>query len=860
MFSNIYLFKRAKYLYSNKLYSLKNTLEDLINDSEENLLLENINFEDTNGLTCQLTINVDYDLATDEYLYYNYCYNTTDNTRWFITACTKPRQAQYVYTLVRDVIIDYYDGIIHSDAIIKRANQITPVTGLAQYKKTMNLSQIKKREIVLDDGVGKGWIYVYIAKNGRLTAQDGYFKIPKVQNAWNTTFTLTDAIISELSTKKLMVMSDMYAWFYIENKETNFWMGITKDDKYKIKSNNSICTFELNDFDSIERHYINNNKALPSETTIQEFISANYQDYLTYIKSKSEYLINEDYNTLAGLNGQVIADTSGKLYTVNVTSYPSLTGEYFVNGTEDQSKAIADKFDWLYTGTSLHFNLVGQAYTITFTPVTEWSSYYYRIPISWINNRVSTNDCLYDIMAFPIECKAVTNFLADSGIPIENYGAVIDTSYTDTMNFVQALKTAMGDAIYDIQWLPYGPFDYDTNSTTGVGFYKLINKQGYTETKATFINTTETTTYTSDNTSSTHTGSQTNLVESHANQVSTGCCSSETVLQSNVAWINLSSNNYHKTVSKSVFTKSTNYLKNRIRNETTFLRLCGPNWNSTFEFSDIYNDGLNGYIIDMTLKPYNPFVRIQPLFGGLYGSNYNDPRGLILKGDFSIEQTTEAYRNYQLNNRNYDLIFNRNLQSLDLKNSVALRSDSLNTALDSLSIVTGAISGASSGAITGAMTGNAIGAGAGAITGAVTGVVGGVADLAINNQIRDMNKSLRLDQRDATLKQYQYQLGNIVALPDTLTRSSSFDAMYRVYPVLEVYSCSDEEKAQLNLSIKWNGLEINQMSTLKEQIEYQSGELFISAELLRFYGSSINDQIYAAINERLSSGIYIERS
>lgn len=856
MFSNIYLFKRGKYLYSNKLYSLKNTLSDLMSQSSEYSLQENVNFEDTNGLTCQLTINVDYDKANDDFLYYNYCYDNTNGTHWFITGCSKPRQAQYVYTLVRDVFVDFYDSIINSNAIIKRANQITPVTGLAQYKKTMNLSQIKTREIVLEDGAGKGWIYVYLAKNARLTAEDDYFKIPKVQNAWNTTVTLTSEMMTNLSAKKLLIMNEMYAKFrlrQIESSGRNIFSS-----QFFYQSSRTKCTHNIMTQSSLYSEYYVSG-ALTEDSVIASYIGSQYDTYMTHIKATSEYLIDESYNALVGLDGQVVADTSGKLYTVSVTSYPSPTGSYTVFGTAEFSKALADNFNWgiEYGDNPLYFDLQGQAYTITFTLVTEWGSYYYRIPTAWINNRVSTVDCLYDIMAFPIECHVITNLLGDSGSIIETKEGNLDTSYTDTMNFVQALKTAMGDAIYDIQWLPYGPFDADT--TSGTFYYNLKNKQGYSNTRATFINTTETTTKTSGDISSSHTGSQTNIVDTEATQVSTTCAAYEGVIQSNVAWINLSSNNYHKTVSKKIFTNSTNYLTNRIRNETTFLRLCGPNWNSTFEFRDVYNNGFNGYIIDMTLKPYNPFVRVQPLFDGLYGSNYNDPRGLILKGDFSIEQTTEAYRNYQLNNRNYDLIFNRNMQSLDLKNSVALRSDAINMGMDAMSIITGSISGASSGAVSGAMTGTAIGAGAGAIAGAVTGVVGGVADLVVNNQLRDMNKSLRLDQRDAALKQYQYQLGNIVALPDTLTRSSSFDAMYRVYPVLEVYTCSDEEKAQLNLAVQWNGIEINQISTLKEQIEYQSGELFISAELIRYYGD-INDQIYAAINERLASGIYIERS
>ena len=851
MFSNIFLFKRKKYLYSNRLYTLKNTLTDLQDQSSSYVQFDNINFEDTNGITCTLTINVDYDKADDSYMYFNYCYNQTYNTRWFITACNKPREAQYVYTLVRDVFVDYYDDIVASSAIIKRANQITPTTSLAQYKKTTNLSQIKKGEVVLEDGAGKGWIYVYLAKNAQLTGN--YLYVPKTQNAWNNSITLTTQMISDLTSKPLLVMTDMEAYF-------KFYRGELLSNRvvyWQYTCNASNITKEQASGEISYTSYFTGVEYV--QNAIRTYITKNYNDYLEHCKANGGYVINDQYSALAGLNGQVVADTNNKLYTVNVTEVPSPNGKYFVAGTDEQNKAIANSFGWSSkNGNPLNFNLIGKAYQISFTKVKNVGTYYYGIQSSLINNRTTTTGCLYDVMAFPLECPIQTkNYKSDE----TSTNVSITTSYAETMNFIQALKQAMGDSIYDIQWLPYGPFEADTQ-TSGTKGYDLTTKQGKTSKTATFTNstytTTETTTEGDVTTTEVITSSKTSY-NSEGTQIDTSVAGQEGSTCANVAWINLASNNCHRSVIKELVSETTNLLENRIENETTFYRLCGPNWNSTFEFSSALNGGLKGYYIDMTLKPYNPFVRVQPMFSKMYGNNFNDPRGLILKGDFSIEQTSDAYKNYQLNNRNYDLIFNRQMQSLDLKNSVAQQQDSLNKGMDILGVFTGGISGATSGATTGAMTGNALAVAGGAVAGAVTGVVGGVADLAINNQLRDMNKALRFDSRQASISQYQYQLGNVVALPNTLTRSSSFDNMYRVYPVLEIYSCSDEEKYQLEQSIEWNGIEINQISTLKEQISYQKSELYIQAEILRYNGD-VNDQIYATISELLANGIYIERS
>ncbi len=857
MLSTIWLFNRGKYMYANKLYTLNTSLSDLQSQSSLSIMRENVNFENENPLSCSITINVDYNESTyndDNYTYMNYLLNVTYGTHWFITGISKPCEGQYVYSLIRDVFTDFNSDIIESPAIIKRANQITSVTQLAQYKKTMNLSQIKKGEIVLEEGAGKGWIYVYLAKNAQMISSSGYFMIPKTSNAWNNTVTLTSAMMSDLS-KPLIVMNELEAYF--RGRRVSGIFPFSTIEKRLYTANSSSCTEVPNDFNETAP-FFNMNDGFPTTQSVYEYVRKHYDEYLTYCKGKGDYIINSSYNALVGLNGQVVADTDGKLYTVNVAEYPSREGKYTIVGTEDQAKAMADAFGWTLNGNeALNFNIVGKAYNITFTPVSNTTDFYYRVPIAWINNRATTIDCLYDIMAFPIECNVTTNVLNQDGTGKSTL--TLFTSYAETINFVQALKTAMGDSVYDIQWLPYGPFASDASDLYNDNYYNLLTKVTGKATKTTFKNETVETSTTSEDTTTKSGGSQVSVDNTSANQVIDTAVTDESGnLVSHVAWINLTGQNASRTVRKTIATLSNNYLNNRIENEKTFYRLCGPNWNSTFEFSAVNNGGFYGYNIDMTLKPYNPFVRIQPLFGKMYGSNFNDPRGLILKGDFSIEQVTESYRNYQLSNRNYDLIFNRQMQSLDLRNSVSLKMDQYNQAMDTLSIFTGGLRGGAGGAMTGAMVGGAPGAVVGAAVGGLTAVGGGIADLAINNQIRELNKSLRADERSASIAQYQYQLGNIAALPDTLSRSSSFDAMYRVYPVLEIYSCSDEEGIQLTKSIQWNGVEINQISTLGEQLENGTGELYVSAELLRFDAG--NDQIYGAISQLLADGIYIERS
>lgn len=68
----------------------------------------------------------------------------------------------------------------------------------------------------------------------------------------------------------------------------------------------------------------------------------------------------------------------------------------------------------------------------------------------------------------------------------------------------------------------------------------------------------------------------------------------------------------------------------KVKNETEFMRLTSPNFNSLFEFkltkfsttSGPKNyGGFNEINIDCTYKPFNPYIKLNPDFSGIYGSD-----------------------------------------------------------------------------------------------------------------------------------------------------------------------------------------------------------------------------------------------
>jgi hypothetical protein len=107
----------------------------------------------------------------------------------------------------------------------------------------------------------------------------------------------------------------------------------------------------------------------------------------------------------------------------------------------------------------------------------------------------------------------------------------------------------------------------------------------------------------------------------------------------------------------------------KVESQTEFIRLQSPNYNGSFDFIPAKNGGVDYFNIDATYKPYTPYIHINPNFKGLYGSDFNDARGLICGGDFSLPNTSDQFSTYELNNKNYLNTFNRQIESMDLKNN-----------------------------------------------------------------------------------------------------------------------------------------------------------------------------------------------
>ena len=290
-----------------------------------------------------------------------------------------------------------------------------------------------------------------------------------------------------------------------------------------------------------------------------------------------------------------------------------------------------------------------------------------------------------------------------------------------------------------------------------------------------------------------------------------------------------------------------NILNYKEESELNTYRLCSPGYKSVFEFNAAKNGGINSFHVDCTYKPYNPFILIHPNFNVLYGKNYEDNRGLICTDDFSLPIISDQWTTYELNNKNYANTFYREIQSAQLENKYAHYNDIAN-------MFSGTVQGTGSGMMSGMLTGGPIGAGIGGTIGGLSSLSAGIADVSINQKLRN-------DQIDKAETLFKYNLENIKARPQTVSKSSPININNKQVPFLEFYSCSKEEKTAFRAKIKYTGMTILRTSTLRSYLNYIDDvtESYVKGSIIRFPRITEDYHYLKELSNEVGKGFYLGR-
>lgn len=592
----------------------------------------------------------------------------------------------------------------------------------------LSYNQIKVREQLLKDASGCQWLVGYYArKTGETTTN---LKGTSVDYSANITYTV-DGITT---------------WPYYQYT-TNDFIGTPSSIKYQtlvvdggVKRNN----YYLSDLgNSTFGHYLGN----PTGTTVtfqytnnaaidavQAKALAKYNDIRTAAKAQANFHEADEVSTFLSQVGAIIYDSGASKY-YKVSGYTT-TGSEALSYQAGATGTLHDLLRGCFidggmtqlTNPTFPYTVYGaQKYRLELEEVRLQGTYSYDIPVT----RRFTYDAPYDVFAIPYG-NFTFNGVACSTTAAMAVAMGIATDWTGTSG-----------PLYDIQLLPYCPFDIagPTYTSTDTKEYSYITTTGSNPTNVGVI-------------------------------------------------FNVSSVNRQSfTVNCPIAVNNT-----KISNETMFCRIVAPDYSSSFEFSPAKNRGVDYIKIDLTLKPFQPYIHLAPNFKGLYGADFDDARGLICGGSFSLPIVTDQWKTYQLNNINYERIFNRQIQNLDINNRYQHISD-----------IAGSVAGA-------------IGAGAqsGAIGGAGVGMIVGGASLIAGQIDTSVNEKLRQEAKAYTTDLYNLQLGNIRALPNTLTRVDSFNQQNKKWPFVEFYDCTDSEKIALANTIKFGGMTVNRTGTLRE--------------------------------------------
>lgn len=733
----------------------------------------------------------------------DYCVVEDDTTleysRWFVIEWKYIRAGQYQATLKRDVLADNYDTIMSSPMLISKG-YVTPSDSAIFNFEGQSYNKIKTSETLLYDETGCPWLVGYIPRDA-FKEKSQEVTTSLISPFYNLNYATLEAFYQDfpylkgspnrVPVKKLI--SNIYNIRGTLNQQvltTAYNIAFNKLGyvSYNPQSfgENSLSNYGWTKIDlgytAIEHTF--------GTATIYDSMNIGAKVYPSYINVmdnleaavKTAYSYNPAaLNTLINLNGMVVrigSNGSYKYYTINVGS--ETVQEEVIAPVSVYNILYSNLADGVLDPKNSNNNYVLAMTYDDFSYTLNEANVGVKVTMPKTADRNNLKDAPYDMFCIPY-----------GEIPIYRDGviAIHKTNKEAGLAAATAIASTLGDAtLYDLQLLPYCPIRNLINSNDEIDYSS--------ESKG--------------------------IIDIYITQGS--------VSESVSKMFFCDSNTFSLNIPLSL--KVDNY---KVENECNSYRLCSPNYNGVFEFNLAKNGGLDYIEVDCTYKPYNPYIKLNPNFKRLYGSDFNDARGLICGGDFSVDRISSAWANYQLSNKNYQNIFDREVQSIELQNKYARVQDIGN-------IIGG---GLGSGLTVGGLTNPIAGVGVG-----IASAVAGSVDTYINDK-------LRKDQLDKTKDLFNYNLQNIQALPYSLAKSSSFNINSKYVPFLEFYTCTEEEKQTLLDKIKWQGMTIMRTGYIPDYLNTNSDETYIEASPIRLL---IKEDAHTAqeIAKELSMGVYIK--
>lgn len=785
--------------YYNRLLKIRETIAEYSESLVINPFLANFNPNDEiNTVTEAINIpdetEADYLVIADEY--------NNIVSRWFIIDRTRIRGNQWKFTLHRDVIADYYNIISQAPCFIEKSI-LSYDSPLLFNKEDMTFNQIKSKETLLKDGSGCAWLV-------------GYYD-PDAENLNGSAKNNSNSEISVVHVGTSV--SDWWCYPYSNladdpqifggpaiNPVTAFivslkvYTGLSRHYLVEIFGDATFKRTHIDDF-NLTFAQVQQNYGLVYGFSATDTLTTTFDnDLKAYLKLwKSIFTTELETNTLyahsaahlehfLGFDGWVIGNnTETEIYQITIKhpNSPTSTIDDVKNtGIGAVILTLMDSFKAYYTDqTQLVCKYDYNGYRMDFKTRVDA---FVRYDITGNTQRLITEDAPYNIFAMPF---------GDITIKHGNKEFINDSLIA--LNTASAMLANHGDFIYDIQLLPYCPYQ----NIVSDGQITLVSDAQYS------------------------------LITQEVEGV--------TVNKSVIIYVPKSKVEFN--INNSIPVGET-AIERKINNECDKWRLASPNYSNFFDFSVEMNYGVDYFNVDCDFKPYTPYIHINPNFKSLYGADYNDPRGLICGGDFSITRVDNEWADYQIQNKNYSAIFDRQIQNMEVQHKAGQISDVAHA-------IAGTLQGAASGATAGGLLGGGYGAFAGSMLGGAGAAITGIADIRINNMLRS-------EALDYTKDLYAMQLGNIQALPQTISKVSSFNSNNKIFPVLEYYTATDAEKQALQNKIKYNGMTTMVIDSLANYLNVAGA--YVKGKVIRLDDLDGDHHLANEISKEMNMGVFVE--
>lgn len=786
----------------------------------------NCNFIQGDGINSSFTFNKGAALKdTPDYV----IVKDRDNkiSRWYVTNSFKSRGQQDKLQLRRDLIADFYEDVIKYSPCLIRKGWVPQTSPFIFNDEGVRYNKVKEAEIKIKDKSNCSYIVGFIANNAPAVATiNGTIKAVNYDYSFDelTSFPYKDyvegagnthtEVATHMTTNPFLalrytckgagdfgpkynaeVVLNQNGQYTIDGYTNTYASGHKINDALYCKVNGDttgVVASNRNNYDAASWYYEYVEDYANYMSTFSWYMNSDYFKNMAKALFPSTNVEETMYDLIRLYNGKklkiggvvyncTLVSTNNQLHSYQATNdIKTFVNSFLRPNAESLSASLG--YNYIYETGKEYFN------NSDITVLGRTTDYYLRLVESTTSIKTELKDAANrtHLAEQPFDMFVLIN---EDDVEYK-VGADTYTSHHEVnINIAQEICQASGTSAYDIQIVPFNPIQGSILSDGSINFlnYDAVPIKDAAN----------------------------NIVGHYVM-----CNSADLTIEIDKDELKLNPEDY------------------KLDFNTRQYRLCSPNQETIFEFSPSMNGGINKWLVTANYRPYSSYIKVQPEWGGLYGSSYYDNktdfRGLLYNSTLCVTQLSEAWANYVSQNKNFQQLFDNQINTLTKSNQIQI--NALEETLGWRSFTGMPIS-------------------------SIGRVIGGMKDI-------DMQKELNNVAISKMESDFKYQLDNIQSMPNTIKKLTNINGDTRIFPYIEVFSCTTEEENSFKLKMQYTGYTIMTSGYIVDYIKpnVTPGEeigSFIQADLIRLDLSrseeTADNHLAVEIASELEKGVYLTK-